>query len=306
MTNIGQHLADIAERKTNPPVRFSEQLAKWSETRLPHFKEASRDCMRSRLAVCGKYFSARELRDCAEPDELDAFMAWLSADGYAVRSIKAIRGDLLLVLRDAHRRRLLPEPPYTPGIEKIFNTPKPFLTVEQMRQLIAEADEKYKPIYGFLCETGLRIGEAMAVRREDFSQEKGYNILTVSRSRYRKNEQTPKTEAAQRKLAVSMRLMALLPKQGLIFADSDGRLVHLKTLAKRLQKAGFKLGVAGIHPHSLRASSGTALNSMGMLPANRRYRLGHSQVGVTDRDYTVVQIETDVPLVEKFGELLFA
>jgi integrase len=99
-------------------------------------------------------------------------------------------------------------------IPKIRRVQKPALTVEQIRALLAAvASTRYAPIYAVMAILGLRIGEALALRRIDFTSD--FTEVKINQAiGYLSNEiGTPKSAEAMRHLPVPPRLAACLRAQ---------------------------------------------------------------------------------------------
>jgi integrase len=100
-------------------------------------------------------------------------------------------------------------------VPKIKRAARPALTIEQVRQLLAVVDSsdagaRLAPAFHLMATLGLRIGEALGVRREDFSPD--FDVLSIAQQiSYHSVEQVaPKSDASARTLPVPPRLAARL------------------------------------------------------------------------------------------------
>lgn len=121
-------------------------------------------------------------------------------------------------------------------VPKVRRAARPALTIPQVRALLAVVDSadagaRLAPAFHLMATLGLRIGEALGVRREDFSVD--FDTLTIAQQiSYHSNQAVePKSEASGRTLPVPPRLSALLCKhwwnnghqlEGLLFPTASG------------------------------------------------------------------------------------
>jgi len=64
--------------------------------------------------------------------------------------------------------------------------------------VILRSPQRERVLFALLAGTGLRIGEALALKHSDFSD--GFRVLRVNRSLWKGKEQSPKTENAVREV----------------------------------------------------------------------------------------------------------
>jgi integrase len=127
---------------------------------------------------------------------------------------------------------------------------RPTITEREISALLKNVKEYYAVLVALVAGTGLRIGEALAVRTEDFAPD--CQVLHVKRSVWHRCEQAPKTPNAIRLVDVSESLAQVLCRY------IKGRKGHLFTYAAQprydetyrrewCEKAGlgFELGELG-------------------------------------------------------------
>jgi len=204
-------------------------------------------------------------------------------------------------------------------VDKIHSVslPKPtgaaqeWLSVKAMTQVIAASQPTLKPLYATLAETGLRIGEALGLKLEDFDEIN--STLTIRRSLYGGKVQAPKTAASYRTITLSPYLVDLLksvatgtPEDFLFRSSSGAPLWPEKILVSSLHPllADLKLKPAGFH--SLRRGNATLMCSVLGVPEKiAAYRLGHRAPGLTLGLYAQNFSGIDKDWAPKIGEALF-
>ncbi len=192
---------------------------------------------------------------------------------------------------------------------------RPTATDAEVGDIIARATERYKMLYALLGGSGLRIGEALAIRAEAPSEKRttiSADCLTVHvrASVWRGQEQTPKTENAVRDVDLPPELTKMLKafvvgqdfrKSTYLFQTSSGgplsqRNILRDSLHLILQEMGRE--TSGFHVfRRFRAA---------WLRKNRcpwdleKYWLGHADKNITDR-YTV-QLREDIEFRQDYAK----
>lgn len=143
----------------------------------------------------------------------------------------------------------------------------------------------------FLLYTGLRRGEALAIRYEDIDRER--KIIRVERAvEFVGNNphiKTPKTKAGAREVPLLDVLDAVLPEgSGLLFCREDGSLLTKTAYRKRWEKYCETIGV-DITAHQLRHGYATILYEAGVQDKDAQLIMGHSSIQVTRDVYTHIR-----------------
>lgn len=147
-------------------------------------------------------------------------------------------------------------------------------------------DRKWNVFYAFLAGTGLRVGEAAAVRISDDGEHSCWDpansVVHVRTSIWMRYEQLPKTRAAIRTCDLDPRLNELLKKYagertGFLFANKVGGSINMNSVRRSLKR----LGIPGFH--CFRRFRITRLRELGTPEDIIRYWVGHSGQGITDR-----------------------
>lgn len=260
--------------------RFADSVASRAPVRGPA-RGLSRDTVRLALAPC------------------KALLATAHEDGL-------IRSNPALGLRN-----LLPASSTLPGeVAKAMTGP-------ELEALLGRLPGRWLPFFGFLAETGLRIGEAVEVRWQDLDLGSGW--LSVERSFYRGKVGLPKGQRSRRvRLSDRMgrdlwalRKLSKASDDELVFVAEKGERVDQSNLMSRVLKpaaADAGLGVwivdkrarggrraeSWVGFHTFRHTCATVLFRSGWNAAQVCRHLGHSDPGFTLRQY-VHLLDADVP-----------
>jgi integrase len=102
---------------------------------------------------------------------------------------------------------------------------RPTVTETEVDALTTSAAYHFAVLFALLAGTGLRAGEALALKATDFLAD--FRVLKVTRSIWHGREQDPKTPAAVREIDIAEPLAALLKvyaegKSGYLFATKSG------------------------------------------------------------------------------------
>ena len=162
----------------------------------------------------------------------------------------------------------------------------PIFTLDEVQQIISKANGLYSVLYALLAATGLRIGEALALEVQHFSD----RTLSISQSVWNGKLQSPKTKAGIREVDLAQDVAQVLAgflgerRTGFIFRASNGspmaqsnvlrRSLHLILEEMGREKAGF---------HSFRRFRVTHLRKQGAPEDLLRFWIGHGDKTVTDR-----------------------
>ncbi|HXG66853.1 MAG TPA: site-specific integrase [Blastocatellia bacterium] len=176
---------------------------------------------------------------------------------------------------------------------------KPALSAAEIRKVIAAAEAKYRPLFLCLAVTGMRIGEALALRWQDVDFARGR--LTVKHTLWRRQLLEPKTEGSKRSLHLPGPLLEVLRAQyqssrwngpdDFVFAREDGAPLNVSTvrdgaLRAALSRAGIPRGNYTHGFHLFRHSAATIVHALTRDLSLAQELLGHSQISTTADIYT--------------------
>jgi integrase len=187
-----------------------------------------------------------------------------------------------------------------------------FFTQEEVKRVLAAAEEPYRTFYWLAAETGLRAGELCGLCLEDLNLEAGQ--VHVKQSAWRGKLQEPKTANATRTFALSPNLLEHLRRfiaawrpnqQRLLFASRNGTPWDQNLLVKRkLHPLLEKLGIGRAGLHAFRHFSASIMDRLNVPLKLRQQRLGHSDAAMTLGVYSHVAQEDDVRFAAQLGGIL--
>jgi integrase len=228
-----------------------------------------------------------------------------------------VSGELLVVLPKRGKKRKM----------SIFTT-------EQVKCILANTEGEEQIFYWLTVETGMRLGEIIALRADDFDAKN--HSIEVSKAISVGIEDSPKSDAGERTICISARLSAAIKEylagrtDGHLFQTSDGqpwnpdnvRNCKLNPLLDRLkipkhdltrlakiigkdraiaQATRSEWRAVSLCVHSFRHTNETAMDALGFPMQIRKQRLGHSSVDVTG-DYTHTFTQDERAAAEKLGD----
>jgi integrase len=156
---------------------------------------------------------------------------------------------------------------------------RPTVTGPEVEEILAGSKRRYAVLYAVLAGTGLRIGEALALKATDLSPD--CRVLYVRRSIWGGKEQLPKTPNAVREVDVPEFLARLLQehaagKTGYLFAASTGNPLQQRNVLGVLHDTK-KVGL-----HAFRRFRTEVLRRARCPEDLVRLWLGHAKKTVTD------------------------
>jgi integrase len=167
------------------------------------------------------------------------------------------------------------------------------LEAEQVMALVEATTDYWKPLVAFLATSGLRISEALGLRRRDLDLSAGTATVrqTVVEVDGKMIVTTPKSKASRRTVKLIPFVVAMLKRQALPI-DPHGFVFTQPKKSEPLARTWFNRRVlkpasirAGIRPpvsaHDLRHTAGAIASKSGMHPMAVKEMMGHSSIKVT-------------------------
>ena len=174
---------------------------------------------------------------------------------------------------------------------------RPTVTESDLREILATVKNcKYSLLFALLAGTGLRIGEALALRPTDFGPD--CSVLQVRRSIWRGQEQDPKTVNAVRVVDIPEVLALELRGyvsgvSGYLFATAQGKPLQQRNVLRILhsvKRVGF---------HAFRRFRLTWLRKNGVPKDLERIWMGHASEEVGD---LYSKLKEDVAFRQQWAE----
>jgi integrase len=285
-------------------MKLSEYTERWSRAILSLKKPATISTMQSHIRKINSYFGETPLEHITEArvqDHISALSKTLSPKG-----LRNYWGTFSLILARAKKEGLIQFVP-EPDLPKLVKNPQPWLTANQMKQIVNASEGQYKTLFYLLAETGMRIGEALALQWRDIDFEN--SSLSIERSLFNGKLQAPKTYNAIRNLSISGKLRGQIrsnPRR----TQSD----FLFTTSKNSPLAANAVLVQKLHPvlrdcfpqcgfHAFRRGNCTIMANLGIPEKIAATRVGHG-LGLTFGLYAQSVHLADKPYVELIAKEL--
>ena len=257
-----------------------------------------------------------------ENGTLKAFVAELSSRGLSASTINGMVSLVKQIVASAvdtngnqlHPRTWNSDFMDLPVISQRSQT-APVATAKGVQQAISRAPGQEKALYALLAGSGLRIGEALALKvgpdnGQDsyWAPETGTITVRTTRALHAGGIQlTPKTEAGNRQVDLSPALNVFLRQnltstltrtfQGLVFRNAHGGPIRFNTLREHAEEAGIECRF-----HAFRRFRVTHLRKAGVPEGLVQFWTGHAGESITDRyDKIGADIEARREWAQKAG-----
>jgi len=185
-----------------------------------------------------------------------------------------------------------------------------FLSVEQVRLLLAELQEPERTMVLLAVLTGLRRGELFALRWKHLDLEG--RVLRVREAVYEGHFGTPKTRSSVREIPLggdALNALRKLPNgnpEDLVFPSRKGTAIDPNNLVKRvLRPACDRAGIPRVAWKAFRHTHATLLSDAGESIKLAQAQLGHSDLGTTLQVYTHRIPESQRRAVDNLERVLF-
>jgi integrase len=272
--------------RTTTELKFRELVERWRATIVPTIKRTTatyyENILRAQIIPA---FGEKQISAITRFD-VESFLAE-RAPMYSRNTLRGMRVSLGRVMSWAVQCEWLEKNPCS-GVklphagERIERT---ILTPTQISDIAKKLSEPYATLVLFLAITGLRIGEAVGVKRSDFDGD----VLRVRRRIYEGKADTTKTKKSARDLPIPDELLSrLLSVSGRewIFESGNGTPVNPGNALKRYVRPAVRsLNIKIGGWHDFRHTLGTRLRKHGWSAKVRADILGHSSLQVTDGVY---------------------
>ena len=247
--------------------------------------------------------------------DVSVWLAELTARGLSSSRIRQSYRLLSQMLNTAHASGLIITNPCLAGRPPRLTETHPQIVTRQDVARLAEAmTPPYDIFVMLLAYTGIRFGEACALRRRSVNI--ASKLLQVTESLSDVNGvltfEAPKNHQ-RRSVSLPAFLVELLEKRladvpdredALLFTSPTGvPMRHPNFMRRHWQPAVKAIGLTGLTPHDLRASHASWLVDDAWSVLDVAARLGHSQASVTTRHYARPMPGRDRDLAARLDEL---
>jgi integrase len=237
--------------------------------------------------------------------KVEAFYQDLRDRGLANSTIKHVHHFLRQAFKKARRRKYIVENPLE-DVETPKGKPpadRNALTAEQVVALLDACEgDRLEYLFYMLLTTGIRIGEARALRWQDWQEDRLHIRHTLVDERPGFSFGTPKTKGSERVLYLTDEQQRVLSKQAylqkliretskqwhdyrLVFATSSGKPLQRSNIARSLDRLTKRAGVPRMAVHELRHTYTSLALQQGVPSKVLATRLGHSDTTMTMKVY---------------------
>src|SRR6202165_5165967 len=306
-----QRQAQAGRLVTGPDQTLALYLERWLEEGVrnsvrPKTYENYELCVRRLLPELGRV-RIRAL----SPEHIQHALGNLIHRGLAARTVRQVHMVLRCSLKQAVLWRLIPGNPSdavkAPRAErKEMKT----LSEEQVRSLLAAtAGTRHHSLWIFLVTTGVRLGEALALKWADIDMVEGKATIRRALQRHRGVGMVfvePKSNRGRRTVPFPPETLAALAAQridlnrersqvgklwhenDLVFPSPDGRPRDLTYLSYTFHRGLKRAGLPRLRIHDLRYTAATHLLTKHVHPKVVQELLGHSTIAITLDTYSHV------------------
>jgi integrase len=263
------------------------------------------------------------------PASVQSLYGTLLNEGLSKRSVEQVHEVLHRALRQAVQWGLMGRNP-----ADAVSVPRPgrgemrTLSEDELRRLfVAAADDRLHALWVLLGTTGMRVGEALALRWDDVDLQTGR--LEVRRALQRQRGRglvfvEPKSARSRRGIHLAAGTVAALQAhrarqnderafmgrgwtdQGMVFCTMHGGPLEHSTVTYAFGKVLRSAGLAKVRIHDLRHTAATLLLKKGMHPKVVQEFLGHSSVTLTLDTYSHVVPSLHVEVANRMQGLFEA
>jgi integrase len=275
-------MARINERNNSEPQKLYENITfkEFIETRWESYRKTARhqpstvaqnDSLTKNHVM--PFFGEKKLRQ-VQPSDVSKFLQKKADEELSGNTMQNLYGMLRLMFEIAEQFDLIEKSPVRSKLHKpeFERVEKPTLSASQIRLILKHlATERERLFVLLLAVTGMRMGEALALRWMDFNAMK--SELSINHTLFRQKLKQPKTESSKNTLRLNIHIAALLSwykeqsafqaGEDFIFCRPDGSPMNPCVIRKNLYDAMEAAEITRVKGqygfHIFRHSAGTLL-----------------------------------------------
>ncbi|MBQ6398216.1 MAG: site-specific integrase [Oscillospiraceae bacterium] len=302
--------AKIQEKQNEaPPVLTFEAAADaWERKHWDRIGSKTAETYAAPLRRIRQQFAGMTAEEVSAQD-IQAFLADLGKEGFSRRSVQMHRDIINMIYNDAILERGLRfNPCVAVSVPRNLPTKKRELPKDDAIEAVKAGESAPFGLFALVClYTGLRRGEALALRFEDIDRKSGVIHVTKAVEFVGNNPhiKPPKTAAGVRDVPLLDPLAAVLPekKTGLLFPREDGGALTKTQYRKRWLKYCVAIGY-DITAHQLRHGYATILYEAGIADKDAQELLGHASISVTRDVYTHIRSTRRTETAQKLNSFV--
>lgn len=300
-----------ASQKPKVEMTLSDLFGRWQKVASLSLKAATyAHYVNALKSYVVPVFGNREIA-CIERYEIESFFATKAAK-YSRSTIRSMRISLGVLLAYAVQNEWLKEDPSKgvklPRAENCAGrrVQRKVLSPSQTSSIAEKLSEPYATLVLFLAVTGLRIGEAIAIKWSDFDGD----VLHVQRRMYDGKVDTTKSRDSKRRIPIPPALLERMKTLGTtgewIFHARGGVPLNPGNSLKRyIRPVAKELNLELGGWHDFRHTVATSMLRAGHGAKVVSELLGHSDISITLRTYDHVESDAfRAPLNEAANQLL--
>jgi integrase len=288
-----EKLYNKIEDAKKPHIKtFAEVADSWQTKHWGVIAFKTQEAYIAHLKRLTAQFGKLEIRNITAA-QLQAYISSFAKRGYARRTVQMSLDILRMIFNHAILDGAISANPCDAvSIPRGLPTAKREMPTEDEMAIIKQSVSAPFGLFAILCfYTGLRRGEALALRYEDIDRKA--KIITVNKSvSFEGNRpvvKSTKTAAGERKVLLLDALAEILPTgDGLIFDNGNGGLLTKTQYRKRWQRYCEATGI-DTTAHQLRHGYATILFEAEIPDKDAQELLGHSSIAVTRDVYTHIR-----------------
>ena len=283
-------VAYTAQQEAGPA--FREIAEDWREEAYREIEYNTAKGYEAKYKHALEYFEGRRIKEI-EPADVRAYVKYLSARGYAYKTVAHHLSVLRLILDYAVEKGIIQLNPAT-GVTIPKRLPRSHREMPSDADLHLIRDNAGNGLQGllgaFVLYTGCRSGEAYAVQQKDIDRKA--RMLTIGKAVYyqhnRAKIKTPKTASGVRAVPLPQFLIDLIPEgnpNDYIFSETGAEPLPDSQRRRGWEKFQQETGIV-CTLHQLRHAYASLLYEAGIDEKSAQKLMGHSDISTTMNIYT--------------------